>query len=91
MPVIGLLLCMAGFAGLALATSRHHRDVFGTPPGAARRKALRLAGWGLLALSLWPCLASWGPLGLVAWAGLLSLGAITVVLALTYRRRASIG
>jgi len=86
MALLGLILAIAGFAGLALAMSRHHRDVFGTPPTDRRRRRLRIAGWGLLALSLWPCLTAWGlVIGLVAWAGVLTLGALAVVLALTGR------
>jgi len=87
MLVIGLIMSVAGLAGLALAMSRHHSDVFGTAPTRRRRKVLRLAGWGLLALSLslWPCLVAWGlSIGLVTWAGMLTLGTLAVVLALTY-------
>jgi hypothetical protein len=84
MLVIGLIMSVAGLAGLALAMSRHHSDVFGTAP-TRRRKVLRLAGWGLLALSLWPCLVAWGlSIGLVTWAGMLTPGTLAVVLALTY-------
>lgn len=90
MPLIGLLLCVAGFASMALAMSKHQREVLGRVQGPGRQMALRLGGWGLLCLALWLCLETWGvSIGLVSWTGLLTVAAIVVVLTLTYLPRAA--
>ena len=51
MNVLAILLAASGMAALALAMSRHHRDLFGINPPASRRLALRLAAGGLLTLN----------------------------------------
>lgn len=80
------LLCLAGFAGIALSMRKHARDVLGKANTSRRRLALRIAGWTLLALSLWSCFAAWGvSIGLVAWFGLATVAALLIAMALTYR------
>jgi len=51
MNVIAILLAASGMIVLALAMSRHHRDLFGSSPPPGRRLALRLAAGGLLTLN----------------------------------------
>ena len=77
------VLCLAGFAALALATDRAQRTTLGRelPPPSAR--ALRAVGWVLLLLALWRTVAAmgWG-IGLVAYSGHTSAAAGVVFLAL---------
>lgn len=86
-------LAFAGMAALSLAMDRHHAQVFGrreVPAGP--RRALRLLGWSLLALSIWPCWQAWGPsVGLVAWCGWLTAGAGAVAALLPYMPRSMAG
>lgn len=77
------VLCLAGFAALALATDRAQRTTLGRelPPPTAR--GLRAVGWVLLLLALWRTVAAmgWG-IGLVAYSGHTSAAAGVVFLAL---------
>ena len=77
------VLCLAGFAALALATDRAQRTTLGRelPPPTAR--GLRAVGWVLLLLALWRTVAAmgWG-IGLVAYSGHTSGSAGMVFLAL---------
>ncbi|MBM7062628.1 DUF3325 domain-containing protein [Pseudomonas sp. UL073] len=84
---LGSALAFAGLAGLCLGMDRHHKQVWaGKAP--RRQRALRLAGWLLLALALWPCLQVWGSaVGPVVWCGLLSAAALGLVLLLPYAPR----
>lgn len=69
-----IILCLAGFAALALATERQQFDVFGRAlaPGATR--GLRSVGWIALALALAVLVAHSGwALGLVVFSGVKSL------------------
>ena len=77
--------CLAGFAGIALAMTRHARDLLGRANTPRKRLACRTAGWALLALSLWLCITNWGAaIGLAAWFGLATVAALLVAMALTY-------
>ena len=77
------VICLAGFAALALATDRAQRTALGRelPPPTAR--GLRAVGWALLLLALWRTVAAmgWG-IGLVAYSGHTSAAAGVVFLAL---------
>lgn len=42
--IAALILCLAGFAGTALAKGPHHRAAFGEEPTPGRRRALRASG-----------------------------------------------
>jgi hypothetical protein len=86
--LLALLLCYGGFTALCLSMDRHHAELLGRKPTARRRQLMKLAGWLLLALSLWAAVAStgWG-LGLVEWCAVLMLSALLLVLLLPYRPR----
>lgn len=75
-----LLQTVAGMACLWLAMERHHRRMFGRPPGDLQRLGLRLAGAGVLLLAAAQCVAGlgWG-VGLTAWFGLLTAAALILV------------
>ncbi|MFC4257220.1 DUF3325 family protein [Altererythrobacter xixiisoli] len=85
--LISLYLTYAGVTSFALATDKHHLQAFARKPGAARTRALRWTGAGLLlaALSLW----LWGvgvTMGLVSWLlWVLPLVAIGVVAGFAFR------
>ncbi|MBL27182.1 MAG: iron transporter [Rhodospirillaceae bacterium] len=85
MALGALALALSGFAALALAMDKHHRDLFGSPPPRGRAIALRAVGWVLLSMSLAASGASSGPsVGPVLWCGLMTVAAILVALVLTY-------
>ncbi|WP_392885425.1 DUF3325 domain-containing protein [Pseudomonas migulae] len=86
--LLALLLCYGGFTALCLSMDRHHAELLGRKPSTRRRQLMTLAGWLLLALSLWAAVAAtgWG-LGLVEWCAVLMLSALLLVLLLPYRPR----
>ncbi len=86
--LLALLMCYAGFTALCLSTDRHHGELLHSKPSARRRWVLRVMGWLLLALAIWPTvtLAGWGQ-GLVEWCAVLMLSALLLVLLLPYRPR----
>ncbi|MBP7451332.1 MAG: DUF3325 family protein [Ottowia sp.] len=77
------LLCLAGFAALALATDRAQGTLLGRELPPATTRKTRIAGWVLLLLALWLSVAArgWG-LGLVFYSGHTSAAAGVVFLAL---------
>lgn len=80
-------LAHAGMTCLALAMARHHRQLRPTarPSGRIARTVWRLAGWGLLALSLGLSLHAWGAAtGAAAWFGVASAVALLLILLLAY-------
>lgn len=88
MDFLAFALAFAGFGAIAMSTERHAKQVFGRVPAAAPRRALALAGWVLLALSIVPALAARGPsIGTVLWLGLLTMACLAIGLLLTYRPR----
>ena len=86
--LLALLMCYAGFTALCLSTDRHHGELLHSKPTATRRLALRVGGWLLLAVSIWPAVlgAGWSQ-GLVVWCAVLMLSALLLVLLLPYRPR----
>ena len=83
-----LLLSYAGFTALCLSMPRHHAELLGAKPSTRRSQGLALAGWLLLALSLWAAVAANGwSFGLVDWFAVLMLSALALVLLLPYRPR----
>lgn len=83
--VLAAALCYAGMAGLCLGMDRHYRQVWGGQ-SPRRQRALRLLGWLLLAVAIWPCVQAWGAaVGVVIWLGWLSAGGLLLVLLLPYR------
>lgn len=91
--MIALALAHAGFWALSLAMERHHEEVFATrriPP--RRALALRLAGWGLLALSAPAAFAAAGAVtGAILWCGVLTAAALPCALLLAYAPRLGAG
>jgi len=89
MTIIALLLALAGFACLALAMERHHRDVAGHAPAPTRQRLLQVLGYAALAASLMACIAAWGiAQGFVGWCGVLAVGAGAMLLWLSFRSSA---
>jgi nitrate reductase NapE component len=86
--LLALLMCYAGFTALCLSTDRHHDELLHSKPSPRRRLGLRIAGWLVLTVSIWPAVAvaGWG-LGLVQWCAVLMLSALLLVLLLPYRPR----
>ena len=83
--ILGASLCYAGMAALCLGMDRHHQQVWSRKAPRLQR-GLRLLGWALLAVAVWPCVQAWGSsVGVVIWFGLLSAGALVLVLLLPYR------
>ena len=86
--LLACLLCYGGFTALCLSMDRHHAELLGRRPTLVMRRRMKLAGWLLLALSLWAAVSStgWG-LGLVEWCAVLMLSALLLVLLMPYRPR----
>jgi len=83
-----LLLSFAAFAALAMTMDKHHRDLFGAPPGKGRRQLFTMAGWLLLAASALPLIQLQGAvIGMLFWLGLLTASALGVAMVLSYRPR----
>lgn len=84
MPLLGFALALAGFAGLALAMDRHHRQIRHRPATRHARRLGRAVGALGLAASFAVCVhhAGWG-LGPVLWFGLISVAAGTVAAGLS--------
>ncbi|MGL4316030.1 MAG: DUF3325 domain-containing protein [Pseudomonas sp.] len=83
--ILGSALCYAGMAALCLGMDRHHQQVWSRKAPRLQR-GLRLAGWLLLGVALWPCIRAWGSsVGVVIWFGLLTGAALLLVLLLPYR------
>jgi|GEM_PF-3732519 len=85
MALVILMLACAGFAGLALAMDRPHRQVL-QHASSAPRWAPRLGGIAGLALSFAACVADAGwATGAILWLGVLTAGAVIVACLLTWR------
>ncbi len=83
-----LLLCVVGFACLALAMERHQEDLWDEPLAPPVTRVLRRSGWTLLAASLaFVLLQPQWTVGLVAWFGWLSAAAGIVFAGLLLARR----
>ena len=88
MTMLGFSLAYAGFTGICLSMSRHHRQIWGRDASRKRRAGFRVAGWLCLALSLLPCLVAWGEAaGTVAWFGVLSAAGFVLAFLLPYAPR----
>ncbi|WP_336487853.1 DUF3325 domain-containing protein [Methylobacterium nigriterrae] len=85
---LNLALSFASLASLALSLDRHHRDAFLARVPRTRARALRLAGWAGIGLSLAAAVALEGwNFGPVQWVGGLTGAALAVVALLSYRPR----
>ena len=88
LAVFALVLATTGFAGLALAMNKHHRDVFGRMPTRGRKQLLQAISCGLLVLSLASCIGAWRiSQGITGWFGLATVAVAVVALGLTYLPR----
>ncbi|WP_130909312.1 DUF3325 domain-containing protein [Pseudomonas mucidolens] len=86
--LLALLLCYAGFTALCLSMDHHHGALLHSKPSPRRRLGLRVGGWVLLLVSIWPAvhMAGWSR-GLVDWCAVLMLSALLLVWLLPYRPR----
>lgn len=85
-----LLSVYAGMVGLALAMTRHYKQIWPEEPSAAARLRFRVAGWLCLAIALGLCVAaSGGPIGTVTWCGLCFVSAVALVFLFAYVARAA--
>lgn len=76
MHLLSFVLCLAGFAALALATPRQHREIVGRPLRLSTKYLLRAIGTFALLAAL-GLLVAWNgwSLGLVMFSGHTSLAA----------------
>lgn len=87
--LVALVLCLTGFAALALGTRRQQRDLLGGSLGLTTVRILRASGAGALLLALGVLVRAngWG-LGLVMFSGHTSIAAGIVLSALiVYMRK----
>lgn len=86
--LLALALGYGGFTALALATNRHHREVWNRAASRPARLFLRGAGTAGLAAALAACVvhAGWS-VGPVLWLGVLAAAGIVVVPVLAFRPR----
>ena len=94
--IIAMLAAFSGFAALCATTRRQIRQIWKTPPSAAKLRLVRLCGWLTLALALAPCIAWWTSgggdrwtpfMGFVAWTCLLPIAALALTLLFTFAGR----
>ncbi|MBI6897390.1 DUF3325 domain-containing protein [Pseudomonas putida] len=86
------LMGFAGFAGLCLAMEKHFNDLLGRKPTSRQLRALKVAGWALLLLSLIFAVYGRGwALGLVEWIAVLMSGVMLWVFGLPYQPRLLLG
>ncbi|MFU2327134.1 DUF3325 domain-containing protein [Pseudomonas sp. NFX98] len=86
--LLACLLCYAGFTALCLSMDRHHTELLGRKPTLVMRRRMKLAGWLLLAVSLWAAVSTTGwALGLVEWFAVLMLSGLSLVMLMPYRPR----
>ena len=77
-----LLISLAGFAALALATERHAEHLLGRLPAPQWRLLARAIGWALLAIALALGIGAMGTgVGITLWLGWLSIAALALVFA----------
>jgi uncharacterized protein DUF3325 len=91
MVSIALGLICLGCVLLSLSLGRHYRQVFADPATfEPRRWPLRVTGYGILLLGLWPCVRALGLwVGLILWLSMLALAAFLQIMVLTYRPHGS--
>jgi hypothetical protein len=92
MYLLAAFLCAyAGFAALCAITRRNVALVWTTPPSRGVVRALRVAGFSLLALSWIPCYLNWDvPMGTAAWVMNLAVSALALVLPFSYAPKRSV-
>ena len=86
---IALGLMCIGCLLLSLSLRRHYRQVFTDESRYEQHLwPLRIAGYLLVTLSLWPCVREFGaPIGICLWLSVLAIAAFVQIMLLTYRPR----
>jgi len=86
MAGVALVLTCLGCLLLSLSLRRHYRQVFADESGYERRLwSLRITGYALVLLGLWPCILLFGaPIGICLWLSILALAAFLQIMVLTY-------
>ena len=92
MYVLSTFLCAyAGFAALCAITARNVPLVWTTPPSQGVVKALRAAGFLLLALAWIPCYLRWdAPIGTAYWVMNLAASGFALVFPFAYAPKRSV-
>jgi hypothetical protein len=92
MYVLATFLCAyAGFAALCAITARNVPLVWTTPPSRGVVKALRAAGFSLLALAWIPCYLRWdAPIGTAYWVMNLAASGFALVFPFAYAPKRSV-
>ena len=91
MTAMALSLAYAGFASLALAMRRHHRQIWKRDPSIGLQLAFRASGAALLGLAFAACVVDDGWLvGSVMWFAVLSCSALIFDFALPYAPRSAV-
>lgn len=86
-----LLSAYAGFAALCAITARNVPVVWTTPPSQRVVRALRAAGFLLLALAWIPCYLYWDvPMGTAAWVMALAASGFALVFPFAYAPKRSV-
>lgn len=87
MTSIAFGLACVGCLLLSLSLRRHYRRVFAEESRFRQRLwPMRIAGYVLVLLALWPCILLFGaPIGICLWLSILALAAFLVIMLLTYR------
>lgn len=77
MILLAFFLAHVGFMAFALSIARHRRDLHLKPIGARHAIGLRICGYVLLGIALWPCWILFAlSVGIIVWIGTLSVAAI---------------
>jgi hypothetical protein len=86
MAIIAFGLICAGCVLLSASLRRHYRQMFRDESAYERRLwPMRIAGYGLTLLALWPCIALFGaPIGICLWISIFALAAFLQIMLLTY-------
>ncbi|WP_374552518.1 DUF3325 domain-containing protein [Sphingobium yanoikuyae] len=85
MILLAFILAHAGFMAFALSMARHRRDLHLKPIGTRHATGLRICGYGLLGIALWPCWILFAlSVGIVVWIGILSVAAILLAALLAW-------
>lgn len=83
--VLGLVLCLAGFALLALTAEREGKVLLHRPATVREQWFCRLLAWPLLIAGLFLSVWGWrGNFGPFLWFGWLTVAALAVVFAISY-------
>lgn len=86
--IAAFILCVAGFAGTALAKGPHHRAVFDREPTGVRSRVFRVAGSAAIAVAVGVAIAEFGvAYGLVVLAAFANVAGLIVAVLLAWAAR----